>query len=334
MTEIFSKGAEFGVRTAADPIIALEKIKALRPDVIVLDLELPRMDGMSFLRKIMREDPLPVIICSAFAAKGTERAIAALEEGAVEIFPKPTVGLREFFAGSAELLVEMVRGAVGARVRPPAREKRTASAVLPRVSVPPVPGGGRLVAIGASAGGTDAIRQIVDALPHGAPPVVIVQHMPAEFVEPFGASLRRHCRLEVKIARDGESLRPGSVVLAPGHAHTVVHRDGDTYVVDLVDGPRASGHRPSVDVLFRSVAGAAGAAAVGVLLTGMGNDGAAGLLELRNVGAYTIAQDEATCVVYGMPKAAIARGAACTVAPLGQIAKFIIDSGARDSKRP
>jgi len=311
------------VEAASDPLIAMRKMEQGRPDVIVLDLEMPRMDGLSFLRKVMAEDPLPVVICSVAVGSGTRNAVRAMEEGAVAIVAKPQVGLQGFLLDSALMIEETVRGAALARV--PAR-------AAPAEAVPaPGPGaraGARgsasVVAMGASTGGTEALREILQALPPEAPGIVIVQHMPAGFTRAFADRLDDLCRLEVKEAADGDRVVPGRALLAPGNRHLEVEADGRGLVARLSDGPLVGRHRPSVDVLFRSVAAAAGPAAVGVILSGMGADGAEGLLEMKRAGARTIGQDEASCVVFGMPREAARRGAVDRVAPPPRIAPLVM----------
>jgi two-component system chemotaxis response regulator CheB len=334
LTELLSHTPGFTVRTASDPFLALEKMKVRRPHVVVLDLEMPRMGGLEFLRKMMAEDPLPVVICSAFAPRGTEQALLALEEGAISVFPKAQTGLKQFFEQEASNLVEALRDAAEARVvrRSPElalarEERRTASALLPPPLVATTPiRAGALIVIGASAGGTDAIRVVLESLPADAPPMAIVLHMRSEFMSPFARRLDGTCPQRVRVAQDGDRIERGTALLAPGGRHLVVVRRGSEYFASVVDGPPVARHRPSVDVLFRAAATAAGANAVGILLTGMGNDGATGMLELRSMGAYTIAQDEATCVVFGMPKEAIAKGAARTVAPLDRIGALALQA--------
>jgi len=314
------------VAAAADPIIAMDKMRRRRPDVIVLDLEMPRMDGLSFLRKVMSEDPVPVVVCSGVAGRGTEAALRAMEEGAVEVIAKPRLAVKEFLEESAILLVDAVRGAAAARLRPrrsPARARPRPGATPParhalRVTTD------KVVAIGASTGGTEALSEILQAMPPDAPGMVIVQHMPEVFTRSFAERLDRLCRIEVKEAATGDRVTPGRALVAPGNRHTLVVRSGAHYEVEVRDGPLISRHRPSVDVLFGSVAQAAGPNAVGVILTGMGDDGADGLLRMRLAGAATIAQDEESCVVFGMPKAAIDRGAADSVFPLGSIPGAIL----------
>lgn len=320
-------GRQFVVETAADPIIAEQKIRKRRPDVVVLDLQMPRMDGLTFLRQIMRVDPLPVVICSASAAQGSEPAMRALEEGAVDLILKPAIGVRAFLEESALLLADTLRAASQARVarRMPPTPRLSADAVL-RAAVPlqSALAAPRIVAVGASTGGTEALRELIEALPANAPGMVVVQHMPPGFTAAFARRLNSLSRVEVKEAAPGDHVVPGLVLIAPGDRHMILRRSGLKYYIQLADGPLVSRHRPSVDVLFRSVAQAAGASATGVLLTGMGDDGAAGMSEMHEAGAHTIAQDEATSVVFGMPKEAIELGAVDDVLPLGAIAAAVL----------
>jgi two-component system chemotaxis response regulator CheB len=300
----------------------------MRPHVILLDLEMPRMDGLTFLRKVMTEgDPIPTLICSGVAATGTQMAMRALELGAVGIVSKPMMGVSNFLHESALMLIDMVRSAAQARFRchplrpQPARSK----------SPEPVPGirlsataCRQIVAIGASTGGTEALAEILSALPPDAPGIVIVQHMPESFTAAFAGRLNGVSQITVKEAAEGDVVRPGHAFVAPGNRHVLVHRSGLDYRIRLDDGPLVSRHRPSADVLFQSVAGAAGTDALGVILTGMGSDGALGLLEMKKRGAYNIAQDEGTSIVFGMPKEAIRTGAVDLVVPLPQIASSIL----------
>jgi two-component system chemotaxis response regulator CheB len=309
----------------------MNKMAHTRPDVILLDLEMPRMDGLTFLRKIMAEDPIPVVVCSGLTGEGTEAAFRAMDEGAVEIVTKPKLGIREFFHESAVMLVDAVRGAARARVRrrapalPHPEQRLTADAVLPRVQQPNLRiTSDKVVAVGASTGGTDALRELLEAMPPDAPGLVVVQHMPEHFTRAFADRLNRICRIEVKEAASGDRVLGGRALIAPGNRHTTLVRSGGHYAVEVIDGPLVSRHRPSVDVLFRSVARAAGPNAVGVIMTGMGDDGADGLLEMKQAGAATIAQDEATCVVFGMPKEAIEREAVDEVVPLPQIPQRLL----------
>ncbi|MGN6183535.1 MAG: protein-glutamate methylesterase/protein-glutamine glutaminase [Thermoanaerobaculia bacterium] len=320
--------SRFDVETAADPIIARKRMERRRPSVIVLDLQMPRVDGITFLREVMAEDPVPVVICSSAAARGSEAAMRALEEGAVDIILKPQVGVREFLEEAQSLLTDTLRAAASARVRKrvprlPVTPRHSADAVLKRTAISAVANGETIVAIGASTGGTEALREIIEALPHDAPGMVVVQHMPEGFTAAFAKRLDSLSAVQVKEAQDGDVVSRGRVLIARGDKHLILHRSTSGYFVKCVEGPLVSRHRPSVDVLFRSVAQSAGANAIGVLLTGMGDDGAAGLGELHATGAMTIAQDEATSVVFGMPKEAIQRGAATHVLPLDGIAAAI-----------
>jgi len=299
--------------------------------VIVLDLEMPRMDGITFLRKVMSEDPIPVVICSALAAEGSEAAMAALEGGAVEVVTKPKLGVADFLQESAILLSDAVRGAARARVRrysgrspavPQGLVRQLPTTAMPTLALRVTTQ--KIVAVGASTGGTEALRILLEAMPPDCPGTVIVQHMPEGFTRAFAARLDQLCRIEVKEAADGDRILEGRALVAPGNRHLDVRRSGASYVVGVSDGPLVSRHRPSVDVLFRSVARFAGPNAVGAILTGMGADGADGLLEMRRAGAATLAQDEASCVVFGMPKEAIARGAVDEVAPLDRLAGLLL----------
>lgn len=320
---------------AADPYIAMEKMSRQRPDVIVLDLELPRMHGLDFLARIMAEDPLPVVICSALTGDGTDAAMRALEQGALAVVTKPRLNIREFLHESAVLFVDAVRGAAQARVGkrlPAASPRLTADAVLPPR---PGPSAGvpadRIVAIGASTGGTEALTTLLQAMPLDGPGIVVVQHMPEGFTAAFAARLNGLCRMAVKEAAEGDRVKPGLALIAPGNRHALVRRRGDAYEIELSEGPLVSRHRPSVDVLFRSAAQAAGAGAIGVLMTGMGDDGARGLLEMKEAGAATLAQDEASCVVFGMPREAIARGAVDEVVGLDRLSAAILKRASRSA---
>jgi two-component system chemotaxis response regulator CheB len=331
MTALLGRIRHLRVSVAADPIIAMDKMARERPDVIVLDLEMPRMDGLSFLRKIMAEDPIPVVVCSGLAGPGTEASMRALEEGAVEIVTKPKLGVKGFLEESAVLLVDAVCGAAEARLRPralaPPRPQGRPGLVAGSVTADRLPlrlTTDKVVAVGASTGGTEALRQLLEAMPPTAPGIVIVQHMPEVFTRAFADRLDQTCRIEVKEAQSGDRVRGGCALIAPGNRHTRLVRSGAHYAVEVTDGPLVSRHRPSVDVLFRSVAQAAGPNAIGVIMTGMGADGADGLLEMRSAGAVTLAQDEATCVVFGMPKEAIVRGAVEEVVSLSRIPAAVL----------
>jgi len=332
MQAILATDRRINVKAAADPLIAWGKMQKECPDVVITDLEMPRMDGLTFIRKIMEEMPTPVVVCSGLATRGTELAFRALEEGAVEVITKPKVGVRDFLHESAVTLLDAVWSASQAQIkpRPIAVPRVNADAVLPRkskslCSAPPT----GLIAVGASTGGTEALRLFLAALPTDCPPVVIVQHMPEVFTRAFAERLNKECAIEVAEARDADRLQNGRALIAPGNRHMLINRRDEEFIDQIIDGPLVSRHRPSVDVLFRSVAISAGAKAVGVIMTGMGDDGAEGLYEMKEAGAATIAQDEASCVVFGMPKEAISRGAVDAVMPLEQIARAALSLQAR-----
>jgi two-component system, chemotaxis family, protein-glutamate methylesterase/glutaminase len=318
-------GAGMLVTTANDPLIAMEKMTRERPDVIVLDIEMPRMDGLTFLRRLMAEDPLPVVVCSGLATAGSEAALHALEEGAVDVVAKPRLGVKGFLEASSARLVHVVTAAAHAKVRARSPRRRDpAPRIGPGAVGPPGPPPvlrttQKVVVVGASTGGTEALKQLLEAMPPDAPGIAIVQHMPEVFTKQFARRLDACCRIRVKEAESNDALVPGRALVAPGNRHLALRRSGARYLVEVLDGPAVSLHRPSVDVLFRSAAQAAGANAVGVLLTGMGDDGAQGMAELKAAGARTIAQDEETCVVFGMPREAIVRGAVDEILPLGRI---------------
>ncbi len=327
MQGVLGSDPQIKVSVAADPIIAFAKIEREMPDVVITDLVMPRMDGLTFLRKIMAEMPLPVIVCSEVAHRRTEDAISALELGAVEVIKKPKLGVRGFLEESRVMLLDVVKSAAQARVAVPAPSlpvvpKNSADAVLPHGPASRVQAvGERIIAIGASTGGTEALRDFLQAMPSGCPGIVIVQHMPEVFTRAFADRLNRDCHIEVKEAANSDRILPGRALIAPGNHHLLVQDGVSGYVAHVIDGPLVSRHRPSVDVLFRSVAKTVGPYAVGVIMTGMGDDGAQGLLEMRNRGAQTVAQDESSCVVFGMPKEAISRGAVEVVVPLKRIAE-------------
>jgi two-component system chemotaxis response regulator CheB len=318
--------------TASDPFIAAKRMQEDLPDVIILDVEMPRMDGITFLRRIMAQRPIPVIICSTLTEAGSQMLLDAMEAGAVDVIPKPRVDTKQFLQESRVRICDTVRAAAQARPSAARRPSRTVEAKLSADAMLPPPVATRamsqtterVVMIGASTGGTESLRQVLEALPATAPGIVIVQHMPERFTAAFAKRLDGLCQVDVKEAEDGDAVIPGRVLIAPGNRHTLLTRSGARYQVNVKDGPLVSRHRPSVDVLFRSAAQYAGANALGILMTGMGDDGARGLLEMRKAGAHTVAQDEETSVVFGMPKEAIARGAAMRVLPLEAIAGEIV----------
>ena len=305
------------VGTAPDPYLAWEKIRTLDPDVITLDVEMPRMDGITFLEKLMRRRPIPVVMVSSLTEAGCTTTLRALELGAIDFVTKPLVGLREGFPALAQELTEKVKVAAGARLR----FSPTPLPIRPITGPRPIGTTQRLIALGASTGGTEAIREVLSALPADAPAVLIVQHMPEHFTRAFANRLDGLCAVRVKEAADGDRALAGHVLIAPGSHHMRLVRDGATYVVRLGADAAVNRHRPSVDVLFHSCAEVAGTSAVGILLTGMGDDGARGLLAMRQAGATTLAQDEASCVVFGMPRAAIELGAAAHVVTLSSMAE-------------
>jgi two-component system chemotaxis response regulator CheB len=324
------------LHAVSDPLLAIERMKVAWPDVIVLDVEMPRMDGITFLRKIMAERPTPVVICSTLTDKGAETTMAALAAGAVSIITKPKLGLKEFLSDSADELISAVRAASLANVRrlaaraapapAPVPVKLTADAVLPAAQDgrPMLRTTERIVAIGTSTGGTQALEEVLTQLPRVTPGIVIVQHMPEKFTAAFAERLNGLCQIEVREARHGDRVLQGRALIAPGGKHMLLRRDGAQYCVDVIDGPLVNRHRPSVDVLFRSVARHAGANALGIIMTGMGDDGAAGLLEMRKAGSRTVAQDEDSCVVYGMPREAVKRGAVEKSVPLKALDREIV----------
>ncbi len=308
------------VGTAIDPYVARDKIIALRPDVLTLDVEMPRMDGLSFLERLMQHYPLPVVIVSSLTPKHSEAALRALALGAVDVVPKP--GTQYTVPDVERHLVSAIRAAARATLRP--RPTTSASPLAPPALLDQLCAADRLIAIGASTGGTGAIEEVLRRFPADAPATVIAQHMPAGFTASFAKRLDEHCAITVREASDGEVLTPGLALVAPGDFHLVVQRKGREWIARVKEGPLVHHQRPAVDVLFQSVAKAAGRRAVGALLTGMGEDGARGLLAMRESGAWTIAQDEESSVVFGMPRAAIGMGGAAEVASLGAMGDSIL----------
>ena len=312
------------VGTAPDPYIARDKIVKLRPDVLTLDIEMPRMDGLTFLRKLMKFHPVPTIIVSSLTPEGCETALACLEAGAVDVICKP--GESYSVAEMASQLAETIRGAARANIQRVKQQiqandkptRRSAGKAMIKTTQ-------KVVALGASTGGTEALRSVLCALPKQSPGVIITQHMPEGFTRSFAERLNGICELEVREAADGDRVVPGLALLAPGNRHMKLSRDGSLYIVRVCDGPSICRHRPSVEVLFESTAEYAGRNAIGVIMTGMGRDGARGLLSLRNAGAVTIAQNKASCVVFGMPREAIECGAAQIISPLKKIPDRIIE---------
>ncbi len=349
LSDIISSAPDLEVMaTAADPYIAVERIRQQVPDVIFLDIELPRMDGLTFLRKIMSQRPIPVVICSSLAQAGSDTLMQALEAGAVDVVAKPRVDTAQFLQESRMRICDAARAAAHARMSGSKKSaaimhaqpdlkveaKLTADAILPPLSdtrrasvIARMPVTEPIIAIGASTGGTEALREVLEALPAQSPAILIVQHMPEKFTSAFARRLDTTCAIRVKEAEDGDVVEAGQALIAPGNLHMLLTRNGARYSVRIEDGPHVSRHRPSVDVLFRSSAQAAGRNAMGMLLTGMGDDGARGMLEMREMGSLTLAQDEASSVVFGMPKEAIQRGAAVRVVPLGKMAAEITAFG-------
>jgi two-component system chemotaxis response regulator CheB len=335
------------IGVASDPYVAAARIRDEVPDVITLDVEMPRMDGITFLRRLMAQHPIPVVMCSSLTEAGSETLLQALEAGAVDVILKPKMGVAEHLAESRIRICDAVKAAAGARIRGRPRtelqfytpahaivrepeKKLTADAMLPPPNARAMARTTEtIICIGASTGGTESLREVLEALPANAPGIVIVQHMPEKFTASFAKRLNDLCEVDVKEAADGDAVLRGRVLIAPGNLHTMIERSGANYYVSVKPGPLVSRHRPSVDVLFRSAARSAGSNAVGIIMTGMGDDGARGLEEMKQSGARTVAQDEATSVVFGMPKEAIARGCVDKIVPLSQIAPELMRAIAR-----
>lgn len=330
------------IGAASDPFMAARKIQEDIPDVITLDVEMPRMDGITFLRKLMSQHPIPVVMCSSLTEAGSETLLQALEAGAVDVILKPKIGAADHLAESGMRICEVVKSAAQARVGGPRKSERRAGSLggapqkLTADAVLPPPTGKAMakttemvVCIGASTGGTEALREVLERLPANTPGIVIVQHMPERFTEAFAKRLNTLCEVEVKEAVNGDPVLRGHVLIAPGDHHMLLERQGARYHVSVRQGPLVSRHRPSVDVLFRSAARAAGSNAMGIIMTGMGDDGARGMAEMHDVGAFTVAQDEASSIVFGMPKEAIARGGVDKILPLDHIAREILAADKR-----
>lgn len=321
------------IAAAADPYFAAQKIEKEIPDVITLDVEMPRMDGITFLKKLMTQHPIPVVICSSLTEKGAETTLKAMEYGAVEIITKPKLGTRLFLEEAKIRICDAVKAAAKVRAKKisvtefKVRPKLTADAVIPGAnfnSRAMARTTEKVVVVGASTGGTEALRIFLEAMPLDAPPIVIVQHMPENFTHAFAQRIDGLCKITVIEGKDNDSVIPGRAIIAPGNKHTLLKRSGARYYVEVKEGPLVSRHRPSVDVLFRSAARYAGKNAVGVIMTGMGDDGARGMLEMHQAGAHTIAQDEKSCIVFGMPKEAIGLGGVDKILPLNGIPPYLL----------
>ncbi|WP_020585542.1 protein-glutamate methylesterase/protein-glutamine glutaminase [Desulfobacter curvatus] len=331
LSEVLTSDPEIEIMAMAqDPIVAASKIRNEVPDVIILDVEMPRMDGISFLKRIMAQHPIPVIICSSLANQGSQTALSALENGAVEVIEKPNLGTKKFFEESKIKICDAVKAAAMVKVRKHVKSidvspKLTADAVLPG---PPGKAMDKItetvIVVGASTGGTEALKVLFERLPRDMPGMVVVQHMHANFTKAFADRMDKIGFVSVKEAENNDTVLPGQVLIAPGNRHMLLQRNGSRYYVEVRDGPLVSRHRPSVDVLFRSAARYAGKNALGVIMTGMGDDGAKGMLEMKQAGAYTIAQDKSSCVVFGMPKEAIKLDAVNIILPLDKIADALL----------
>ncbi len=330
------------IATAQDPVFAIDKLKVQWPDVFIVDIEMPRMDGLTFLKKIMAERPTPVIICSSLADRGAQVTMEALAAGAINIITKPKLNLKSFLEDSSNDIISAIKSAARANMRAlrsMTGSPRAVPAVVPKQSADAMLAStqhqgarmygttDRVVAIGTSTGGTQALEAVLSQLPAVTTGIVIVQHMPEKFTAMFAERLNGLCAMEIREARDGDRVHPGLALIAPGGRHMMLRRNGAQYLVEVRDGPLVNRHKPSVDVLFRSVAQVAGRNALGIIMTGMGDDGARGLKEMRDAGATTIGEDESTCVVYGMPKEAVKLGAVGRELPLDQIPREIIAYG-------
>ena len=333
LTEIINKEADMEVvGTAPDPLVAREKIKALNPDVLTLDVEMPKMDGLVFLERLMRLRPMPVVMVSSLTEKSSAITLQALELGAFDFVTKPKLDIRNGLAEYAEDLTDKIRGAAETRLLRPMTRKAGTNPVQPKNSADVVLASEhrtfstteKIILVGASTGGTEALKTLLVDLPADSPGVLITQHMPEAFTKTFAKRLDGLCRIAVKEAEHGERILPGHGYLAPGNRHLLVKRSGANYITELSDGPPVNRHRPSVNVLFRSAANCAGKNSIGIIMTGMGDDGATGMLEMHQAGAYTLAQDEQSCVVFGMPKEAIALGGVDEIIALDELSKRLL----------
>ncbi len=340
ITKILDSDAGIEVIEACqDPYIAAKKLRHVIPDVIVLDVEMPRMDGITFLQKIMSQHPIPVIICSTLVEKGANTTIKALEYGAVDIIQKPTIGTKKFLEEASVLFTDAVKAAAKVSVKKLTTRTRQ---IAPKLTADAILSGASgkamskttesIIVIGASTGGTEAVRSVLEAMPQDAPGIIVVQHMPQGFTASFAQRLNECCKINIKEACDGDSVLRGHALIAPGNYHTLLKRSGARYFVEVRDGPLVARHRPSVDVLFRSAARYAGSNVVAAILTGMGDDGAAGMKEMHDTGTYTIAQDEKTSVVYGMPAAAVKQGGVDKILPLNLIAGELVNGGSSSTQ--
>jgi len=315
------------IGAASDPLVAREMIREMNPDVLTLDVEMPKMDGLDFLEKLMRLRPMPVVMVSTLTEKGSDVTFRALELGAVDFVAKPKIDIASGLKEYGSEIANKIRIAKSARLKRhasiPVTKSVTADAVLPAISNR-VASTEKLIIVGASTGGTEAIKEFLMRMPPDSPGILVTQHMPEAFTKSFANRLNSLCRISVVEAQGGERVLPGHAFIAPGHSHLLLKRSGANYMTELNQGELVSRHRPSVDVLFRSAANCAGKNAIGVILTGMGKDGAAGMLEMHKAGAYNFAQDEASCVVFGMPKEAIAAGGVDEVVPLKDMARFVL----------
>ncbi len=338
MKELINREADMEcVGAAPDPLVAREMIKSLNPDVLTLDVEMPRMDGLDFLEKLMRLRPMPVVMVSTLTEHGSDITFRALALGAVDFVSKPKIDIMRGMEEYAGEIIDKIRTAAQAKVRraaspSPNSERLSADAILPSVSGK-FSSTEKLIIIGASTGGTEAIKEVLTHFPADVPGILVTQHMPEAFTKSFADRLNNLCKISVKEAEHNERILPGHAYIAPGHSHLLLKRSGANYMTELSQGPPVNRHRPSVDVLFRSAANVAGANALGIILTGMGKDGAQGMLEMRQAGSHTIAQDEASCVVFGMPREAIALGGASEVVPLQGIARHTLDYLARHGSK-